>query len=288
VWEVIGAIRSVREAEPALAGDDVLEVAAETSGTPVPFIRAALVTGATIRRRSTTSWTGHAPRLHRHRRRGNGSRDCWDCERGVPDALLLDEMFSPAIATDLAACGIDCRAVVTDPVLRALSDLEIFLAALAEDRVLVTNNVPDFERLRRAHEATGNEVPDLIYTSDLTFPHESVCVPAWGGTRRRSGRPRNGPLRRRALVAPAGVMREDTPSASAPVSYPAVMEQRYRGAARRSRRPLRAGSRHRAVAAPRCLESCQTAFDLDCPKPRMHMYRIVLAEGPAGRRRCVP
>lgn len=42
VWEVIGAIRSVREAEPALAGDEVLEVAAETSGTPVPFIRAAL------------------------------------------------------------------------------------------------------------------------------------------------------------------------------------------------------------------------------------------------------
>jgi hypothetical protein len=42
VWEIIGAIRSVREAEPALAGDEVLEVAAETSGTPVPFIRAAL------------------------------------------------------------------------------------------------------------------------------------------------------------------------------------------------------------------------------------------------------
>jgi hypothetical protein len=37
----------------------------------------------------------------------------------VPDALLLDEMFSPAIATDLAARGIDCRAVVADPVLRA-------------------------------------------------------------------------------------------------------------------------------------------------------------------------
>ena len=42
VWEVIGAIRSVREAERALAGEEVLEVAAETSGTPVPFIRAAL------------------------------------------------------------------------------------------------------------------------------------------------------------------------------------------------------------------------------------------------------
>ncbi len=42
VWEVIGAIRSVREAEPALAGDEVLAVVAETSGTPVQFIRAAL------------------------------------------------------------------------------------------------------------------------------------------------------------------------------------------------------------------------------------------------------
>jgi hypothetical protein len=42
VWEVIGAIRSVREAEPGLAGDEVLEVAAGTSGTPVPFMRSAL------------------------------------------------------------------------------------------------------------------------------------------------------------------------------------------------------------------------------------------------------
>jgi hypothetical protein len=86
-----------------------------------------------------------------------------------PDALLLDEMFSPAIAADLAARGIDCRAVVADPVLRALSDLEIF-QAVTEGRVLVTNNVPDFESLRRAHEAAGNKVPGLIYASDPTFP----------------------------------------------------------------------------------------------------------------------
>jgi hypothetical protein len=99
---------------------------------------------------------------------------------GVPDALLLDEMFSPAIATDIAARGIDCRAVVTDPVLRALSDLEIFQAALAEDRVLVTNNVPDFERLLRAHEAAGNEVPGLIYASDHTFPRTKAYVSRLG------------------------------------------------------------------------------------------------------------
>lgn len=95
---------------------------------------------------------------------------------GLPDALLLDEMFSPAIADDLNARGIDCRAVVAGPVLRALSDLEIFQVALAEERVIVTNNVPDFESLRRAHEAAGNEVPGLIYTSDLTFPRTKAYV----------------------------------------------------------------------------------------------------------------
>jgi len=118
------------------------------------------------------------------RRRDYGSRDCWDCERGyrgnVPDALLLDEVFSPAIATDLAARGIDCRAVVADPVLRALSDLEILQAALAEGRVLVTNNVPDFESLRRALEAAGDGVPGLIYTSDLTFPRTKAYVSRLG------------------------------------------------------------------------------------------------------------
>lgn len=42
VWEVIGAVRSVREAEPELAGDEVLAVVAETSGVHMPFLRASL------------------------------------------------------------------------------------------------------------------------------------------------------------------------------------------------------------------------------------------------------
>jgi hypothetical protein len=42
VWEVIGAVHSVRASEPALAGDEVLIVVAETSGVPMPFLRAAL------------------------------------------------------------------------------------------------------------------------------------------------------------------------------------------------------------------------------------------------------
>jgi hypothetical protein len=93
-----------------------------------------------------------------------------------PDALLLDEMFSPAIADGLAARGIDCRAVVADALLRALSDLEIFETALLEGRVIVTNNVPDFESLRRARDAAGGAIPGLIYTSDFTFPRTEAYV----------------------------------------------------------------------------------------------------------------
>ena len=110
-----------------------------------------------------------------------------------PDALLLDEMFSPAIADGLAARGIDCRAVVADALLRAQSDLEIFEAALLEGRVIVTNNVPNFESLRRARDAVGGAVPGLIYTSDVTFPRTK----AYG----RRCRARDGQPRRSAVAA---------------------------------------------------------------------------------------
>ncbi len=42
VWEIIGAVRSVRESEPELPGDEALSVVTETSGVPMPFVRAAL------------------------------------------------------------------------------------------------------------------------------------------------------------------------------------------------------------------------------------------------------
>ena len=74
----------------------------------------------------------------------------------------------------------------------------------------------------------------------------------------------------------------DAPSAPAPVSYPAVMKQRYR-----SRLPAAlgdlSGPAHGTVQLPLHVAwSGQTAFDLDLPKPRMHLYRIVLAEGQLG------
>jgi hypothetical protein len=41
---------------------------------------------------------------------------------------------------------------------------------LVERRVLVTNNVVDFEILRRRREVDGHAFPHLTYTSDQRFP----------------------------------------------------------------------------------------------------------------------
>jgi hypothetical protein len=42
VWEIVGAVRSIRDSDPAVTGDEVLAILAETSGVPTAFIRAAL------------------------------------------------------------------------------------------------------------------------------------------------------------------------------------------------------------------------------------------------------
>lgn len=94
-----------------------------------------------------------------------------------PDALLLDEMLSPDIARRLVKAGVDCRAVADEPALRALDDADVLGAAVRDDRILVTNNVPDFEMLRRRFAAEGQRVPGLIDTSDAAFPRSRAFVP---------------------------------------------------------------------------------------------------------------
>lgn len=95
---------------------------------------------------------------------------------GSPDALLLDEMYSPRIAALLVARHLNCVAVVEDTTLCASDDETVLLAALEQQRVLVTNNVVDFERLRRARAAAGLQMPPLIYTDDATFPRDRAFV----------------------------------------------------------------------------------------------------------------
>jgi hypothetical protein len=83
--------------------------------------------------------------------------------------LLLDEMFSPAIAAELSKLGHDVIAVADRPDLRSKSDEEIFAWASTEKRWLLTENVKDFRpiMLRALQAGLGC---GLLFTSSRTFP----------------------------------------------------------------------------------------------------------------------
>lgn len=86
--------------------------------------------------------------------------------------LLLDEMYPPVVAEQLRAGGHDVVSV-HDPEYRRLEgapDEEIFAAALAESRALVTENVPDFRRLEADALARGEAHAVLVFTSNRRFP----------------------------------------------------------------------------------------------------------------------
>jgi predicted nuclease of predicted toxin-antitoxin system len=90
-----------------------------------------------------------------------------------PDAgLLLDEMFSPAIAAELRERGHDVIAVaVADrPDLRAKSDEEIFAWASTERRWLLTENVKDFRPIMLRALPGGQPGCGLLFTSSRAFP----------------------------------------------------------------------------------------------------------------------
>ena len=72
-----------------------------------------------------------------------------------------------------AACPGSRRA---DPLLRERPDDALFAVAAAEQRILVTENVVDFERLRRDRVADTAHVPPLIYTSSSAFPRDRRYV----------------------------------------------------------------------------------------------------------------
>lgn len=63
--------------------------------------------------------------------------------------LLLDEMLSPIVAAGLRRRGLDVVAIVEEPGLAGLDDGRVLAVAIAERRVLVTNNARDFRRLVR-------------------------------------------------------------------------------------------------------------------------------------------
>ena len=86
--------------------------------------------------------------------------------------LLLDEMYTPTIAEQLRARGHDA-ASIHDPEYRMLEgepDDEVWAAAIAGDRALVSENVQDFRRIEANALAHAQPVARLIFTTDRQFP----------------------------------------------------------------------------------------------------------------------
>jgi predicted nuclease of predicted toxin-antitoxin system len=86
--------------------------------------------------------------------------------------LLLDEMYPSTIAEQLRGRGHDV-ASVHDPESQALEgepDEEVWAAALAADRLLVTENVQDFRRIETEALARAQPAARLILTTDRQFP----------------------------------------------------------------------------------------------------------------------
>jgi hypothetical protein len=86
--------------------------------------------------------------------------------------LLLDEMFSDAIAQQLRTKGHDVVSVVAQPALVGLPDDQILAYATSEGRALVTANIKDFMPLDSRYRAAGQAHPGLILVSTKTFPQD--------------------------------------------------------------------------------------------------------------------
>lgn len=86
--------------------------------------------------------------------------------RWAGESLLLDEMFSPALAESLRADGFDVVAVAGHPVLAAAPDHLAAQWAVEQGRRVVTENVRDLA------PTAGRGDPPLrvLFTSSRRFP----------------------------------------------------------------------------------------------------------------------
>lgn len=83
---------------------------------------------------------------------------------------LIDEMFSAEVAAQLGERGHDAPAAVQS--LRALTDAQLLDVAVAEGRVLVTENVVDFVGLLQERVAGGDDVAPVVFVLKASLPRD--------------------------------------------------------------------------------------------------------------------
>jgi hypothetical protein len=89
--------------------------------------------------------------------------------------LLLDEMYSRALADGLAAAGIDV-ATVSELGLAGSSDRDLFAAAIAHGYTVLTENVADFTCISAEHLTSGGGHPGLLIALSSRFSRRRAGV----------------------------------------------------------------------------------------------------------------
>jgi predicted nuclease of predicted toxin-antitoxin system len=87
--------------------------------------------------------------------------------------LLLDEHYSDSIAAALRARGHDVVAIQERDDLRGLSDGRVLLAACAERRVVVTEDLSDFRRRVRRAINEGTPTFGVVCVSPRAFRRDA-------------------------------------------------------------------------------------------------------------------
>lgn len=83
---------------------------------------------------------------------------------------LIDEMFSASVAAELERRGHHARAVVSD--LRGLTDDQVLETAVADGRVLVTENVVDFVALLEQRHGAGEASAPVVFVRKQRLPRD--------------------------------------------------------------------------------------------------------------------
>ena len=92
-----------------------------------------------------------------------------------PPKLLVDENLTPTIGVVLRLDGTDAIHV-RDRAMTSVSDADLFALAYAEDRIVVTFNVDDFEQLARDCQLHGGLI--LLPGESLERAEQLVLVRA--------------------------------------------------------------------------------------------------------------
>jgi predicted nuclease of predicted toxin-antitoxin system len=94
--------------------------------------------------------------------------------------LLLDEMISFRVASELCSLGHDVVAIKRDrPELERRPDAELVRDMAAELRAVVTTNVRDFRIVHEQMLARSENHYGIIFTYDDTFPRNKASIALW-------------------------------------------------------------------------------------------------------------